>query len=320
MAKIMLEVQARGLNQYHSLESFPVTIGRGLDNDIILSDGSISAHHVRLEKNAEGQIELYNLSQENGTRINGQLVKQSPIPLTLPAQLLVGNRAIRLLSSDMSVESTHMSRCTGWFKLLCHPASAILLFLITLLVLVTNEYLGTTLQKEPLYYISNLLLKLLFLLAGFLILTVLARVFTNRWQLAPILSLVSLFGLVPLALESLGHWLDYFLTSDTPSMWLVTGLGGFLLLPVLIFIYLRWVMHQQLWPALGITLLLSALPLGVKSMSVLDQISANSEFSALPSYNQSLSSFNIHKNIPLPLNDFMRKVTETLPSQIADDN
>ncbi len=48
MAKMMLEIQARGLNQYHRLESFPVTIGRALDNDVILSDNSVSPYHVRL--------------------------------------------------------------------------------------------------------------------------------------------------------------------------------------------------------------------------------------------------------------------------------
>ncbi len=319
MAKVILEIQARGLNQYHHLDQFPVTIGRGLDNDIILSDGSISAHHIRLEQNPEGQIELHNLSDENGTRVNGQLVKHSPMIIDLPAQLLIGNRFARLLSSDMSVESTQVSRCTGWFITLCHPASAILLFILTISVLVANEYLGTTLQKEPLYYISNLLLKLLLLLAGFLVLTVVSRIFTNRWQLAPILSLVSLFGVLPLAFESIGHWLDYFFTSDSPSTWLVVGGGGFILLPILIFIYLRWVIHQRMWSALGITLLLSALPLGLKAMSVLDQLSADSEFSALPGYSHTLSSLNMHKTNALPLNDFMRKTTEALPSQLKED-
>ena len=42
MAKVILEVQTRGLNQYHRLETFPVSVGRGLDNDVILSDPAVS--------------------------------------------------------------------------------------------------------------------------------------------------------------------------------------------------------------------------------------------------------------------------------------
>ena len=74
-----------------------------------------------------------------------------------------------------------------------------------------------------------------------------------------------------------------------------------------------------MWSALGITLLLSALPLGLKAMSVLDQLSADSEFSALPGYSHTLSSLNMHKTNALPLNDFMRKTTEALPSQLKED-
>ncbi|WP_374212370.1 FHA domain-containing protein [Thiothrix subterranea] len=70
MAKMILEIQTRGLNQYHRLEQFPVTIGRALDNDVILSDNSVSPYHLCLEQDAEGQVFAHNLSSENGTRLN----------------------------------------------------------------------------------------------------------------------------------------------------------------------------------------------------------------------------------------------------------
>lgn len=316
MAKLILEVQARGLNQYHRLEHFPVNIGRALDNDIILSDGTVSPYHIRLEQKDNGQLLLHTLSDENGTRLNGHTLKQNPVALTLPAALLLGNRSVRLLSSDMPVEDTQVSRCSGLFLVLCHPIAVTLLFVMMIFSMVANDYIGTTLQKEPLYYLSNLLLKLLILLPGLLVGTVVARMFTNRWQFWPVLGLVSLFGLLPLVLSEVGHWIDYWLTSDVPSYWLVIGIGNFLLLPLLIFVYSRWIIHQRIWPAIGIALLLSALPLGIRAMNVLDQMTMDSEFSGDPSYSHTLSAMNMHSSSTLSLNEFLDKATAALPTQM----
>ena len=63
----VLEIITRGLNQYYPLRTFPVRVGRALDNDIILSDPSISAHHLEVDRNDDGQLTVRNLSEENGS-------------------------------------------------------------------------------------------------------------------------------------------------------------------------------------------------------------------------------------------------------------
>lgn len=319
MAKMILEIQTRGLNQYHRLEQFPVTIGRALDNDVILSDNSVSPYHLRLEQDAEGQVFAHNLSSENGTRLNKHQLGVQPVQVPIPSQLLLGNRKLRLASTEMPVETTHVSRCGGLFAPFCKPLWAALLLLLTVVSLLLNDYLNVAVAKEPLYYISGILPTLVWMLFATLVISGITRLFTHRWEFAPALSVVSLFNLVPMVLEEISGWLSYFLTSDAPFTWLMTGVSGFVLIPALLYAYLHWVLSQKRLPALGIALVLSALPLGLRAISVLDQVTLANEFSSEPYYHQELSSLNIHANPPLPLETYLQRAADALPSQLADE-
>src|SRR5256885_11215088 len=54
----------------HDLAEDLVTIGRGPDNTIIISDPSVSGHHAQLELAGE-TYRLKDLDSTNGTRVNG---------------------------------------------------------------------------------------------------------------------------------------------------------------------------------------------------------------------------------------------------------
>lgn len=320
MAKMILEIQARGLNQYHRLEQFPVTIGRALDNDVILSDNSVSAYHLRLEQDDKGQVFVHNLSSENGTRLNNHQLGFQPVQVPIPSQLLLGNRKLRLASTAMPVETTtHVSRCGGLFMPFCKPLWAALLLLLTVVSLLLNDYLNVPEAKEPLFYISGLLPTLVWMLFATLVISGITRLFTHRWEFASALSVVSLFNLVPMVLEEISDWLSYFLTSDAPFTWLMTGISGFVLIPALLYAYLHWVLSQKRLPALGLALVLSALPLGLRAISVLDQVTLANEFSSEPYYHQGLSSWNIHANPPLSLEMYLQQAADALPSQLKEE-
>ena len=47
------------------------TVGRALDNDVVLDSGEVSRHHARFEY-ADGEMRLVDLGSTNGTRINGR--------------------------------------------------------------------------------------------------------------------------------------------------------------------------------------------------------------------------------------------------------
>lgn len=55
-----------------------VTIGRSLDNDIVIDEASVSRRHAQLRRRY-GQYVIYDLGSRGGTRVNGQPVRDEPL-------------------------------------------------------------------------------------------------------------------------------------------------------------------------------------------------------------------------------------------------
>jgi len=76
MLKILYE--ADGRQQVFNLVRDEATIGRGTDNDIVLSDFSVSRRHAYLKKE-DGAWVLYDNKSTNGVRVNDHPVPRSPV-------------------------------------------------------------------------------------------------------------------------------------------------------------------------------------------------------------------------------------------------
>ena len=57
---------------------FPVRIGRGVDNDLVLRDVRVSRHHAAIEPSPHGWI-VRDLQSTNGTYVNGRRVQELEI-------------------------------------------------------------------------------------------------------------------------------------------------------------------------------------------------------------------------------------------------
>lgn len=80
------------------IERWPVTIGRALDNEIVLDDPYVAGHHLRLQQRADGGVEVVALETRNGVRF-GRLRIAGGEVRALPAgpQLLqAGSSRLRL--------------------------------------------------------------------------------------------------------------------------------------------------------------------------------------------------------------------------------
>jgi hypothetical protein len=77
----------------HPNKPFPlnkdvITIGRGLDNDIVVDDAEVSRHHARLTRRGHDWI-LEDLGSRNGTTVNGRRIT-GPVTLMPGAQVGLG--------------------------------------------------------------------------------------------------------------------------------------------------------------------------------------------------------------------------------------
>jgi hypothetical protein len=107
----LIEVLEADGRVHHSVDvvAWPVTIGRALDNSIVLADPYTAAHHARIDGDEQGDVTLTVFSSLNGVRdVNAGSQHLAGEPrLRLPAggtTLQVGNTKLRLrLPSEVLV-------------------------------------------------------------------------------------------------------------------------------------------------------------------------------------------------------------------------
>jgi len=318
MERIILEIHANGLNQYHDIDQFPVTIGRAYDNDIILSDRSISAHHIRIDRSEYGNLTVHNLSNENGSILNSKKLGKQPVEGGIPSLLLIGNLQLRLVSPSTKVETTHKHECDNVFCLLGQTIWSPALLLFTLFLLFLERYLETPYARDTLFYFTLGFPYFVGILVSTLFFAAISRVSVQRWHFLPIMATISLLILLPQILGHIGHGLDYFFSSNVPSN-LFDKISYFIIPLVIIFFFTHKTYRTSIPLTVGITFTVSffyALPYILDSM---DNLSMESRFSDIPPYNQTLSYLDIRADKSLSVYDFIQETQAKLEREISNE-
>lgn len=73
-----------------------VTIGRAWDNDIVLDDPHVAAHHLRLQRDIDGRWSAEDLGSRNGLHVEGERQRRERIELDAGTTLRVGQTLLRL--------------------------------------------------------------------------------------------------------------------------------------------------------------------------------------------------------------------------------
>ena len=316
MAEVIFETLSRGHRQHHKISHFPATVGRAFDNDIIISDLSVSAHHVEISQDENG-YNLRNISKENGTVLDKQKMGALATAIELPTSIKMGDLEARILSRDTPIEPTRVKQqAKGLFRILNNPIWVSCLFLLTLTLTFWDRYQSIPYEKNSLFYLNQLLPTLFIILGITLVIAGVSRLSTHRWEILSALSIASLFFLIPLVFDFIGHFLNYLFTSDTPGN-IFKNIAHFLVLPALLMFYMIRV-HLTPWlPAMGAALLVSSPISAYYINDAMDQLSAYSGFSAFPPYNQTLSPFDIRLTDTISLDDYFEKVDTLLATEVT---
>ena len=76
---LRLRFTSSSLGEHEVLIRKPVTtVGRALDNDIVLDSGEVSRHHARFEY-SHHEMRLLDLQSTNGTRVNGKRIESQRV-------------------------------------------------------------------------------------------------------------------------------------------------------------------------------------------------------------------------------------------------
>jgi hypothetical protein len=108
---IVLEILERSgkVRERVRLVSFPVTIGRAYDNDIILDDEYVSPRHLTIERDEQGVLRAVDLNSENGLYEIPSLKRVDALSIATDNQLLVGSTHIRIRRTDFAVAPTALA-------------------------------------------------------------------------------------------------------------------------------------------------------------------------------------------------------------------
>jgi hypothetical protein len=102
---IVIEVRDRRmhLRTRQRLIRFPVSIGRAYDNDIIVDDRYVDAHHARLSLDDDGVVVLEDLGSVNGLRDGQQGSRQSRLRLPSGGMARMGETVLRVMDEGHTV-------------------------------------------------------------------------------------------------------------------------------------------------------------------------------------------------------------------------
>lgn len=218
MAALIIELPGRGGSQFHKIEKAVTRVGRALDNDIILSDPSVSPYHFTICRNPDGAYELHSLADENGLRIGRRKVEE-PLALSrLPLAFDAGRTAVRILDSSQPVPPTRLISCQdGGACLFGHWGWALLLFCLFFALSAVDNYLSTPkLITWESFGRDQMNITLVALGLSFVLLAI-NRLTSQRWDYSSSLSFTSLALISALLLDQLIPFLDYVFTSPLPG-------------------------------------------------------------------------------------------------------
>ncbi len=318
MEALILEINTRGLHRYYPIEREITTIGRALDNDIILSDPTVAPHHMKIIRYGDDSLEIVNLAEVNPTRIDGKTVS-SAVTAKLPLALGIGRIQASLLSRNHEVAATRPLAGDGRRShLFGHASWAFVLVLACIIVGGLDFYLNSYNAFKWGELLKYVLRETVLTLGGFVIaLAVLERLLVNRWEIKQLVTSVCLVYLLFYGVTLLAAGLDHLFSAGWPSTLL--HLGWYLLLiPVAIGLYLVHISHLRARRSILLALLIAS-PIAMPSLMQSPALQAFiDDFSPTANYHRSLSVLNWHFRPTVSIAQFATEAKQLAPGEFAD--
>jgi hypothetical protein len=102
VAVILEIVHPNGVRTWQRLDALPLTIGRGLSNDLILDDPYVDPQHARIALDDAGTLQIEDLGSVNGL-VMYEARARGALPLKLGSEVRVGRTTFRFRDSNEAV-------------------------------------------------------------------------------------------------------------------------------------------------------------------------------------------------------------------------
>jgi hypothetical protein len=265
-----------------------IRIGRGYDNDLLLDDPYVAAHHLLLTQNADGAWLATAGSTRNGIRVEGEEQPRTSCTLRSDAVIQLGNARLRFRAGDFAVPeelalddglsaSAPAAGAAGVLRWLRSPWRAFAAASIALILLALLEtWLAETTEPEFTHYLQPLTVIALALGVWATVWALLCRLFSGRARFALNL-LVAACGFLVAWIVSLGvEFFDYALGLDgLAAAW---GYLYWLLIAAVCFAHLRVIGPTRTRLKIAAVVGLAALMIGSQLLEKHEQETRNMKY------------------------------------------
>lgn len=264
--ELVIEVMNRGsrLHDRQPVHGDSISIGRAFDNDVILKDPHICAHHAKIEIGDSGELTVRDLSSVNGITdlkhraVNGSAVFQSG------DGFILGKTHIRIFKKDHVVApAIKLTSFEKVLNILGKPAISAGLVLFVFVISLLSIYMNTANEiKWAERTILVIVVELLVIMWALLWSTI-ARVKKQDMRFFTQVSVVMLFSLAMYILDVLFNWIEFHVGAKL-IIEVISQAFVALLLFMLIWLNLYLSFFQASLKRLAPALMLAALLFGLK--------------------------------------------------------
>ena len=288
MEKVIIEIihANRLRKEYKVFNSLPVRIGRGFDNDIIISDPYLSENHAVINREAgeEGWF-IEDLNSRNG--LYSVKDKKNVVRADINSGDIfeIGKTRICVMSSAHSVPpALPIVRMSKFLTKISRPVSVCLLSVLMLLVFAVSGYLESHDEVQQTAIIMGCIGVYLAILAWCGIWALIGRIIKSRSQFATQLAVTCLFFILTMPLEIFNEVVNYATRSTLFSELIETLFYG-IFVAVLLFYNLSIATNLSAIKKHATILVIVLIIMMMETLSFYDN---RNEFRNHPEYNASL--------------------------------
>ena len=317
---VILEIinRANRVLTRHIFDQTEVTIGRGYDNDLVLSDPYVCSHHARIslkqtEDDSSTTWRLEDCDSINGVIISKHQHLQGHGELQSGDKFTVGRTHLRILSSDHPVApALTMTPTELLFMSLSRPSWLITLVLITLGLAALSQYLSSYARIKPADFSLTLLSVAIMvsLWPGFCAL--LGRVFRSEPRYLIHLAATLLYAALSIVIGGIIDTIEF----NLQQPWLLSTISYLcygLLAVALIAVNLRFATHQT---ARNRQFIAHGITWSIVGISLLSTYAGQPDYQASPRYNSVLLPYSLLFHDPVEIESFLDQSEEIFETPV----
>jgi Inner membrane component of T3SS, cytoplasmic domain len=238
-----------------------VRIGRGYGNEVVVDDPYVAARHLRVFRDAAGQLIAEDLGSANGMFLDGGGARLARIVVDGKRPIRIGQTYVRVRDADHAVEPERVARPA----LATWPVVASVALGMTILALAELDvWLTQIAGPKASSYLSPLLIISSSTLVWVGLWSVLSRVFSGRSRFLPNL-LIAMLGLLALLLYNEFAQFTAF-GWNWPNAGNYAYVAQWTIVAAVCFFHLREVSRSHLWLKGALVATLFATVIGVQSV------------------------------------------------------